>query len=126
MVIVVEGDEAEWLEHQVRPATHRFEHFGHALHVARLGFECDLDEVAFGERLAYLQEAAGGGDGLQLGLGALAVAERQLGLCGCELNSSCAMEGIDLGIVCHAANTIAPRRAKGEITEASGRIRDEP
>jgi len=42
------------------------------------------------------------------------------------LNASCAMEGIDLGIVCHAATTIAPRGAAGEITEANGRIRGVP
>ena len=75
MVIVVERDEAKWLENHIGPATHRFEHLGHALHVAGLRFECDLDEVAFGERLAYLQEAASRRDGLQLGLGALAVTE---------------------------------------------------
>jgi hypothetical protein len=33
------------------------------------------------------------------------------------------MEGIDLGIVCHAGITIAPQRVAGEITEANGQIR---
>ena len=123
MVIVVECDEPEWLINHIGPATHRFEHFGHALHVARLGLECDLDEVAFGERLGYLQQAPSSRDGLQLGFRALAVAKGQHSLCGCELNTSGAMEGIDLGVVCHAANTIAPPRAVSEITEANGRIR---
>ena len=47
MVIVVERDEPKWLEHHVGPAAHRLEHFGHALYVARLGLECDLNEIAF-------------------------------------------------------------------------------
>ena len=75
MVIVVERDEAEWLENQVGPATHGFEHLRHALHIARLGLECDLDEVAFGQRLRHLQKATCSRDGLQLGLRAFAVAE---------------------------------------------------
>lgn len=76
MVIVVERDEAKWLENHVGAAAHGFEHFGHALHIARLGFESHLDEVAFGERLRHLQKATGCRDGLQLGFGALAITER--------------------------------------------------
>jgi len=75
MMIVVERDETERLEHHVGPAAYWFQHFGHALHIARLGLECDLDEVTFRQRLRHLQKTAGGGDCLQLGLGALAVAE---------------------------------------------------
>lgn len=57
MVIVVKRDEAEWLEHHVGSSTHRFEHFGHALYVTGLRLECNLNEVALGERLGDLQEA---------------------------------------------------------------------
>ena len=82
MMIVIERNKAEGLRDHVWTATYGLQHFSHALHVAGLGFESNLDEVAFCERLWHLQQTAGHRDRLQLGLGALAIAQRQLGVGG--------------------------------------------
>jgi len=82
MMIVIERNEPEGLRNHVWAATYRLQYFSHSLHVTGLGFESDLDEIAFGERLGHLQQAAGHRNGLQLGLGALAIAQCQLGLGG--------------------------------------------
>lgn len=82
MVIVIERNEPEGLRNHVWTATHRLQHFSHSLHVAGLGFESDLNEVAFRECFWHLQQTAGHRYRLQLGLGAPAVAQRQLGLGG--------------------------------------------
>lgn len=82
MMIVIERNEAEGLRNHVWTPTYGLKHFSHALHAAGLGFKSHLDEVPFGERLWHLQQTAGHGDRLQLGLGALAIAQRQLGVGG--------------------------------------------
>jgi len=73
VMIVVESNKAEWLRDHFPAAADRLQHFSHALHVAGLGFKGKLDEIAFRERFRYLQQTSRGGEGLQLGLGALSV-----------------------------------------------------
>lgn len=104
MIVIAQRHKSERLVDDVWAASHRPEHLCHAVDVAGMGLKSNFDEIAFRQRLCQLQKAAGGRNHLKFGLGGLAVAQFQDGGCGCELNASCAMEGIDLGIVCHAAD----------------------
>jgi len=65
VIVILERHEAEWLQHTVARLPHRRENFGHASHRARLRLECDLDEIAFSERMWNLQQPARRGYGLK-------------------------------------------------------------
>ena len=58
VVIVLERDEAERLQHAIRRLPHGTEDFSHAVHRARLRLKCDFDEVAGSQRLRQLQQSA--------------------------------------------------------------------
>lgn len=75
MIIIIERHEAEWLKHAALNRAYRIEHFGHALHVARTSLECNLDEVAAGNGLRQLQQAAGIRNHLDTSLSANAAAQ---------------------------------------------------
>lgn len=117
MVVIAERDEAKRLEDAAGRAAHRAEHFRHSLHIARMGLKRQLYKVAVAQRARELQQPAGDRNHLQFAFGAKAISQLNDGRRGCELNSSSALEGINLGIVGHATITIASAEARGEITE---------
>ncbi len=73
MVIVLKRDEAEWLEYTIIHLPHRAEDFGHTVHGPRLRLKCNLYEVAFSQRVRKVQQASGGGYGLEFRFGTAAV-----------------------------------------------------
>ena len=75
MVLVLDGHEAEGLQHAVGELTHRAEDFGHAVHGTSLRLEGDFDEVSLAQRLLQAEQASGDGDGLEFSFGAAAVFE---------------------------------------------------
>jgi hypothetical protein len=75
MVVILKGNEAEGLKHAIRHFPRGSEHFGHAMHRARLGLKRNFDEVALSQRMGELQQAASDGNGLEFCFGAAAVFE---------------------------------------------------
>ena len=73
MVVVLNGHEAEWLQHAFGCLPHRIEDFGHSVHRARLRLKRNLDEVAIGQRVSQVEQSACRGDGLEFSFGAPAV-----------------------------------------------------
>ena len=65
MVVVLERNKAEWLQHSVRRLAHGAEDFGHAVHRTSLRLERDFDEVALSQRLGQMQQSAGRRNGLE-------------------------------------------------------------
>lgn len=116
MVVIAERNETKRLEHAARRAAYRAEHFRHSVHVAGVRLKSQFNKVAVGQGARQVQQAAGDRNHLQLALRSHAVSELDDGWRGCELNASSAMECIDLGIVGHAATTIASAEACDEIT----------
>lgn len=104
VMIVLKCNKAEWLKNASRRRPHRVEHLGHAFHVAGTRLENNHDEVSAGESFGQLQQTACARDDLQPGLGTVSVAKLDDSGSGCKLNARGTLEGIDLGIVCHAAN----------------------
>src|SRR5215469_12454089 len=75
MSLIIQRHEAEWLQNAALNRAYRIEHFGHPLHVAGIGLECNLDEIAAGKGLGQLQQTAGRRHRLETGLGADAIAQ---------------------------------------------------
>ena len=102
MVFILERHEAERLQHAVERLLHRAQDFGHAVHGSSLRLERDLYKVALSERLLDSQQAASGGNGLELSFRAAAVFEpdgSQNGIA--QLDSSRAPRRVRLGEVSH-------------------------
>ena len=116
VVFVAQSDEAEGLQHASLPRPHGIQHFGHAVHIPRLSLKRNFDKVAFAQWLAQVQHSAGCRNGLQSAFGLIAIAQLYQGLRGRKLNSRSAVEGIDMGIMCHAEPTMALIRLWSEIT----------
>ncbi len=73
MVIVLDGHEAEGLQHAVIQLLGRTEDFGHGVHRAGLRLKGDFYEVALSQRVGQAQQASGYGDGLEFGFCAAAI-----------------------------------------------------
>jgi len=50
VIVIAQCHESERLEYASGRRSHWAQHFCHALHVAGVRLECDLDEIAVGER----------------------------------------------------------------------------
>ena len=107
MMVIFECYKPEGLRNHIRTAADRLQHFSHSLNVAGPGLKGNLNEVALCKCFWDLQQPSRSRDGLKPCFCPLAVAQSNLGLCSCELNSSGAMQSVNLGIVCHAATTIS-------------------
>jgi len=77
VVIVVQGNKAEWLRNYVESTTHRLEHLCHSVDVAGVRGKSNFDEIAFCERFWKVQQPPSCRDDLQLGFGWFAVAQFQ-------------------------------------------------
>ncbi len=73
MVVILKRDEAERLEYAIIHLPHWAEYFGHTVHWPRLRLKCNFYEVAFSQRVRKVQQASGGGYGLEFRLGTAAV-----------------------------------------------------
>jgi len=73
MVVVLDGHEAEGLQHAVSQLLHGAEDFCHPVHWTGLRLEGNFDKVALPERLRDTQQASGYGDGLEFGFRAASV-----------------------------------------------------
>lgn len=104
VVIIIQRDKPERLKNAAWRRADRIEHFGHALYVAGMRLEGHFDEIASAQSLRQLQQATRRGNDLQTGLSAKTVPKLNDGRCGCQLNASSTMQGVDLGIMCHAAH----------------------
>lgn len=102
VVIILNGDEPERLQHAFGNAPHRAQDFGHSMNRAGLCLEGDFNEVSLPERLSQTKQPAGSGDGLELSFRAAAVFQSN---CSqhriSELNSCCAPRRMGLGEVRH-------------------------
>ena len=67
VIVVLDGHEAEGLQHAVGKLAHRAEHFGHTVHRTGLCLEGDFNEVSLPERMLQAEQASGGGNGLEFG-----------------------------------------------------------
>ena len=65
VVVILQRHEAEWLQHTVPRLPHWRENLGHTSDWACLGLKCDLNEIAFSERMWNLQQPARRGYGLK-------------------------------------------------------------
>ena len=65
MIIIVQRDEAERLQHSVCRLPRRLEDLGHAVDRARMRLKRYLDERAVSQRMCHLQQPAGDRDGLE-------------------------------------------------------------
>lgn len=118
VIVVPHRDKPERLKHAARRGSHRRQHLRHTLNTAGVRLECNFDEVTVRYGFCQLQQAAGDGNNLELALGPISVRKFDDGWSRCELNSGCAVAGIDLGIVGHAKANMAPACVGDEITEA--------
>jgi len=75
MVVILQRDEAEWLQYAVCLLAHGAEDFGHAVHRPGLRLKGNFDEVTQRQTLGKLQQAARHGNGLEFSFGAAAVFE---------------------------------------------------
>jgi hypothetical protein len=73
IVIVLESDEAEWLQHTVGHLAHRTEHFGHGVYRTSLRLKGNLDKVTLRQGLRQTQQTSGRGNSLEFGFSAAAV-----------------------------------------------------
>lgn len=73
MVVILEGHEAEWLEHALRRFSCSPKDFSHAVHGSSLGLKCEFNERAVDEWILHLQQSAGHGNGLQFSFCATAI-----------------------------------------------------
>ena len=73
MVLIFDSDEAEGLQNAARHAPHGAQNLCHAMHWTGLCLEGYFYKIALAQRLGYLQQAPGHGNGLKLCLGAPAV-----------------------------------------------------
>jgi hypothetical protein len=118
MVLVAQSHEPKWLKYASRFCSQRAQHLGHAVNVSRLHLKGDFHEITLRERACQLQQSPGFRDDLQPSLSSLAVAQLYQRWRCWELNTGCTMSGTWLGIVGHAAATMASTARDGEITEA--------
>jgi len=75
VVVILNGDEAEGLQHTLVRLSHGAEDFGHGVHRAGLRLKRDFHEIALPQRLGQTQQPSGHGDGLEFGFGSAAVLE---------------------------------------------------
>ncbi len=75
MVVILERDEAERLQHAVRLLLRGTENFGHPVHRPGLRLKSNFDEVALRQTVRQLQKAASHGNGLEFSFRASAVFE---------------------------------------------------
>ncbi len=73
VVVVLERNEAERLQHAIRRLPRGAEDLRHAVHRAGLRLKGNFDEVALRQRMRQLQQATGRGNGLEFSFGAPAV-----------------------------------------------------
>ena len=99
--LILERNKPERLKDAARTCTQRIQHFGHAIHVARMGLKFDFDEVAFRDRYRQLQQPSGCGNDLQAALGTDSVAQLNQSGRGLKFYTDSTVSGIALGIVCH-------------------------
>ena len=65
VVIVLERDETEGLQHAPSRIPHRTENLRHAVHRARLCLECNFNKLSMRQRTRQFEKAASDRDGLQ-------------------------------------------------------------
>jgi hypothetical protein len=75
MVVVLQRNEAEGLQHTIVHFPHRRKNFGHAVHRTGLRLKSNFDKVALSQRMGHLQQAASHGNSLEFGFGAPAIFE---------------------------------------------------
>ena len=73
MVVILERDEAERLQHAIRLLLRRAEDFGHAVHRPGLRLKSNFDEVALRQTVRQLQQPASHGNSLEFRFRAPAV-----------------------------------------------------
>jgi len=73
VVVILERDEAERLQHSARRLLQGAENFSHAVHRTRLRLKCEFDERSGSKRMLQLQQPAGYGNGLKFSFSAPAV-----------------------------------------------------
>ena len=73
MIVVAHRNEPEGLHAAFSRLAGGHEHFCHTVYGTRLRLEADFDEVASLEGACHVQQTTGGGNGLEVGSGALAV-----------------------------------------------------
>ncbi|OLE57543.1 MAG: hypothetical protein AUG13_03450 [Chloroflexi bacterium 13_1_20CM_2_59_7] len=79
MIVVAQCDEAEGLQSTIISRQHGTQHLGHAVYWAGLRPEGDFDEITLAQGPCQPQQAAGHGDGLEFGLGALTIFQHDNG-----------------------------------------------
>ena len=108
MIVVLERDEAEWLQYAIGHFPHRGKNFRHAVHRAGLRLKSDFDEVTLPQRLRQLQQAASHGNGLEFSFGAPAVFKTDRSQDGiAKLDPGRAPRRVRLGEVGHSSMTMA-------------------
>ncbi|MFZ0731580.1 MAG: hypothetical protein WAM79_04575 [Candidatus Sulfotelmatobacter sp.] len=65
VVVILDGNETEWLQHSVGYTSHRAQDFRHTMHGASLRLKGDFHEVSLRERMRQAKQASSGGDGLE-------------------------------------------------------------
>jgi hypothetical protein len=73
MVVILDRDEAEGLQHAVVELSRRAEDFRHPVHRTGLRLEGNFDEIARAQGLRQAQQASGYRDGLEFGFRAAAI-----------------------------------------------------
>lgn len=73
MVVILERDEAERLQHASICLSHGSEDFSHAMHRTRLRLKCQFDERTGSQSVRQLQQSASHGNGLEFGFCASAI-----------------------------------------------------
>jgi hypothetical protein len=73
MVVILNGHEAERLQHAFRGLLHRAEDFGHGMDRACLRLKRDLYKIALSQTMGHAQQTSGHGNGLEFCFSAAAV-----------------------------------------------------
>jgi hypothetical protein len=108
MVVVLDGHEAERLQHAVGQLLRGAEDLGHTVDRTGLSLERDLDKVARAQRLLQAQQASGNGDAVEFSFRAAAIFETNRSQNGIsKLDPGGAPRGVRLGEVRHRAHALS-------------------